>query len=265
MNNRTIKDVVFEVLETAQKPLSLREIYLRIAEGQLYSFKTENPEQIVRTFLRRHSENISTPSVKTPFYFKFLSDGTFWFKDRSIKDDVNKKLLPTESIPLNEILELQNKHNTTLKNSILSQLLSIDPSEFEEFCKKLLHFYGFKNLEVTRKTRDGGIDGFGELKIGIATMTVAFECKRWSGTVGRPKVSQFRGDIQGKYQQGIFFTTSSFSKEAKDSSLQIGAVPIILIDGESILDIMFDKEFGVEKIELSVYSNALDLILQKDE
>lgn len=55
-----------------------------------------------------------------------------------------------------------------------------------------------------------------------------------------------------------------FSKEAKDSSLQSGAVPIILIDGNSIVDLMMEKEFGVEKIELPIYSNALDLILQKE-
>ncbi|WP_295221300.1 restriction endonuclease [uncultured Chryseobacterium sp.] len=95
-------------------------------------------------------------------------------------------------------------------------------------------------------------------------MQVAFECKRWITTIGRPKISQFRGDIQGKYQQGIFFTTSKFSPDAKASSLQVGAVPIILIDGNGIIDLMMDKEFGVEKIELPIYSNALDLILQKN-
>ncbi|WP_159435885.1 hypothetical protein [Epilithonimonas bovis] len=33
---------------------------------------------------------------------------------------------------------------------------------------------------------------------------------------------QFREDIEGRFQQGIFFTTSRFSTEAKDSSLQVG-------------------------------------------
>jgi restriction system protein len=122
--------------------------------------------------------------------------------------------------------------------------------------------YGFKKMEVTRSSRDGGIDGFGELKIGLASMKVAFECKRWTrNTVGRPQVSQFRGDIQGKFQQGIYFTTSAFSKEAKESSFQPGAVPIILIDGNSIVDLMVEKHFGVDVEEIPVYSNALDLVL----
>lgn len=63
---------------------------------------------------------------------------------------------------------------------------------------------------------------------------------------------------RGRFQQGIFFTTSRFTTEAKDSSLQVGAVPVILVDGNGIV------EFGVEKVELPIFTNALDLILQKD-
>ncbi|MET3036079.1 restriction endonuclease [Chryseobacterium sp. NRRL B-14859] len=259
-----IKDAIFEVLEKENKPLSVKEIYLQIIENQLYNFKSDNPEHIVRTLLRRQSENINFPSSRKVKYFTFLEDGTFWFKDKPYISKQKNKNLPKEKLPYDEIVDLQKKYNHTLKKLILNQLSNIEPEDFEEFCRKLLSVYGFKNVKVTQKTKDGGIDGYGELKIGIATMLVAFECKRWINTVGRPKVSQFRGDIQGKYQQGIFFTTSKFSKEAKDSSLQSGAVPIILIDGNSIVDLMMEKEFGVEKIELPIYSNALDLILQKE-
>jgi restriction system protein len=52
-----------------------------------------------------------------------------------------------------------------------------------------------------------------------------------------------------------------YTKEAKDSSFQNGAVPIILIDENVIVDMMIEKKFGVVVEELLVYSNALDLIL----
>lgn len=259
-----IKDAIFNVLLKENKPLSIKEIYLQIVENQLYDFKSDNPEHIVRTLLRRQSENLNFPSSRKVKHFIFLDNGTFWFKDKPYSINSKVKNLQKENLPFDEIIELQKKYNSIFKKSILSQLSNIEPEDFEEFCRQLLVVYGFKNVKVTRKTKDGGIDGFGELKIGIATMPVAFECKRWMQTVGRPKVSQFRGDIQGKYQQGIFFTTSKFSKEAKDSSLQLGAVPIILIDGNGIIEIMMEKQFGVEKIEVPIYSNALDLILQKE-
>ncbi|MDR6462679.1 restriction endonuclease [Chryseobacterium sediminis] len=260
----TIKDAIFSVLNDSGKPLGIKDIYLRIIERQLYKFKSENPEHIVRTLLRRHSDNINFPSAQKSKYFTFLPDGTFWFKGKSTLITQKSKIFNKEQLPYNEIVELQKKYNSAFKKEMLQQLGAIEPSDFEEFCRQLLIAYGFKNMKVTQKSRDGGIDGYGELKIGIATMQVAFECKRWITTVGRPKISQFRGDIQGKYQQGIFFTTSKFSSDAKSASLQVGAVPIILIDGNGIVDLMMDKEFGVEKIELPIYSNALDLILQKD-
>lgn len=263
MKKFTLKDTIFKILKSTNKPLSIKEIYLQIVENQLYNFKSENPEHIVRTLLRRHSDNIKFPSAKKTKYFTFLSDGTFWFKDKPY-DTLGSKALIKDILPYNEIIDLQKKYNIAFKKNILRQLGEIDPSDFEEFCRQLLSAYGFKNVKVTQRSKDGGIDGFGELKIGIATMLVAFECKRWISTVGRPKVSQFRGDIQGKYQQGIFFTTSNFSKEAKNVSLQLGAVPIILVDGNGIIELMIEKEFGVEKIELPIYSNALDLILQKE-
>lgn len=260
----TIKEAIFKVLNERNLPLGVKEIYLQIIENKLYAFKAEDPEHIVRTILRRHSENINVKSSSKTKYFTFLKDGTFWFKDRKHEEEKKERnVVEKEILPYKEITDLHKKFNIIFKRNLLKQLSTIDPEDFEEFCRKLLLVYGFKNVKVTRKSRDGGIDGFGELKIGIATMQVAFECKRWGQTVGRPKVSQFRGDIQGKFQQGIFFTTSKFSTEAKDVSLQVGAVPIILIDGNGIIELMMEKEFGVEKIELPIYSNALDLIFQK--
>lgn len=67
--------------------------------------------------------------------------------------------------------------------------------------------------------------------------------------------------IQGEYEQGIFFTTSSFTKDAMGCSIKHGAVPIILIDGEMIVKFMIEKQFGIEHENLPIYINALDQIL----
>lgn len=138
----------------------------------------------------------------------------------------------------------------------------MNPYDFELFCKNLLEKYGFHNLVVTQKSRDGGIDGHGRLKIGLAYMNVAFQCKRWgSNKISRKEIDAFRGAVQGEYEQGLFFTTSSFSKEAEESSIKRGAVPIVLIDGDMIVDFMIDKHFGIEYEELPIYINALDNVL----
>ncbi len=97
-------------------------------------------------------------------------------------------------------------------------------------------------------------------------MRVAFQCKRWRTTsIGRPEIDRFRGAIQGQYEQGIFFTTARFVKGAQDASLRSGAVPIILIDGPMIAEMMIDKGLGVQEEPLHVYSYMLDELLSADE
>jgi len=133
---------------------------------------------------------------------------------------------------------------------LLEKLHTLSPREFELFGRRLLMSYGFVEVRVTQVSRDGGIDGYGKLRLGLATMNVAFQCKKWQGTVGRPEVDKFRGAIQGEFEQGVFFTTSDFTADARDASLRRGAVPIILLDGESIVNLMVEKELGVQRVPL---------------
>lgn len=267
MKKRTINQAIEEALKREGIPMRAKELYNRIIEDDLYRFKAVNPEHIVRTQLRRHSTNLHFPTAHKSKHFVFLKDGTYWLKGVAHPHIQFKQQKPQakEFAKYEEIKELHKRYLINFKQTILKQLVEIEPREFEHFCRKLLGVYGFKNLKVTQHSRDGGIDGYGELKIGLSTMEVAFECKRWAATVGRPRISQFRGDIQGKFQQGIFFTTSKFSKDAKDASFQAGAVPIILVDGSAIVELMIEKRFGVEREELPIYTNAMDLVLQKND
>lgn len=260
MKIRTINEAIIEVLRKEKRPLLTRDIYNKIIEYDLYRFRAQKPEDIVRIQLRRHCAELDFPTASARKLFSIKKDGAFYLFEKHAKQlSIERK---DNASSFEELKELHKKYIQNFKKDLLNQLKDLSPVAFEEFAKKLMIAYGFKKMEVTKKSRDGGIDGFGELKIGLASMKVAFECKRWTkNTVGRPLISQFRGDIQGKYQQGIYFTTSTFTKEAEESSFQVGAVPIILFDGKSIVDLMIEKHFGIEVEEIPVYSNALDLIL----
>ena len=108
--------------------------------------------------------------------------------------------------------------------------------------------------------------GYGRLKVGLASLNVAFQCKRWTkGNIQRPETDKFRGAAQGEYEQGLFFTTASFWEGAIQASIKRGAVPIILVDGSAIVDLMIDKGFGVQTETLSIPSYALDLALGAEE
>ena len=67
------------------------------------------------------------------------------------------------------------------------------------------------------------------------------------------EIDKFRGAIQGEYEQGIFFTTSDFTTGATEVSLKKGAVPIILLNGQVIVDLMIQKGLGVERKPIYLY------------
>ena len=131
-------------------------------------------------------------------------------------------------------------------------MMNLHPQQFEAFGGKLLESLGFTDIEITNYVGDGGIDGYGNLEMGVVKVKAAFQFKRWQQNVSRPNVDQFRGAIQGRFEQGIFITTSDFSDEAKKVSSIPGAVPVVLINGDRIVSIMLDKGLGVRQEPLTV-------------
>jgi restriction system protein len=163
------------------------------------------------------------------------------------------------------LVALQDEYVSQFKDNLLEKLGSLTPEQFEHFAKKLLAAYGFVEMKVTSVSHDGGIDGHGLLRVGLARMSVAFQCKKWQSNIQRPEVDKFRGAIQGEFEQGIFFTTSEFTDGAKAASLKRGAVPIILLDGGSIVELMIEKQFGVRRKPLELYFDEVDrLFVEQD-
>ena len=70
----------------------------------------------------------------------------------------------------------------------------MDPYAFERLTQRVLRECGFTQVEVTKKSGDGGIDGTGKLRInGIFSFNIAFQCKRYQGGVSSADIRDFRG------------------------------------------------------------------------
>jgi restriction system protein len=181
---------------------------------------------------------------------------------RRLEHETKTDAEPTKHAPSSSasLVDIYEKYEIQFRSKLLDRLYELSPTQFEHFARQLLVAYGFVQMTVTEVTRDGGIDGHGMLRVGLARMAVAFQCKRWEGNVPRPEVDKFRGAIQGEYEQGLFFTTSDFTKGAMEASIKKGAVPIILLNGESIVDLMIEKEFGVQRKPLQIYEDQMDTI-----
>ncbi|WP_313951986.1 restriction endonuclease [Accumulibacter sp.] len=128
---------------------------------------------------------------------------------------------------------------------LLLQLQALSPESFEQFCADLLKHLGLERVRVTGGKGDKGIDGEGYLPLGpIVTAKIAFQCKRYSGSVSPSEVQAFQGAI-GDAEKGIFFTTGYFTDSARDAARRPGCKPIELIDGDRLIELLEAHEFGL--------------------
>lgn len=164
-----------------------------------------------------------------------------------------------------DLVELYDDYLETFKRQLVDRLLELRPDQFEHFAVRLLEAYGFEEVQVTEVARDGGIDGHGRLRVGLATLNAAFQCKRWTQRVSRAEVDAFRGAIQGRFEQGLFFTTSGFTAEAQQVSVRPGAVQVFLFDGMTIAQIMIEKGIGVTRQPLVLYQIDAESFLEYGE
>lgn len=269
----TITEAIKQVMRTHGSPMSSDEAYKAIVAAGLYEFHADDPAGIVRNQIRRHCEGLDFPTASTTKHFRMVGDSRYEPLEE-IKKAPRKqrkrrsgalsaaRQTPSSAGPLAQLQTLHTKYISDLKARILSDLKRLSPPAFEQFAKRLLDAYGFHDTKVTQVSGDGGIDGFGKLKVDLANLTVAFQCKRWTkGNIQRPEIDKFRGAAQGDVEQGLFFTTANFSDGAIQASVKRGAVPIILIDGPAIVDLMIERELGVQIESLLIPTYALDLAL----
>jgi len=192
----------------------------------------QNPPKIDINFL-----------MQFPGYVEFRTGG----KDKPVT---------TDDTPVTPEEILENSYQN-LRNNIAQELLSsvkfCSPEFFEKLVVDLLLNMGYGGSrrdagEAIGRSGDGGIDGIiKEDKLGLDTIYI--QAKKWENTVSRPEIQKFAGALQGQQaKKGIFITTSSFSKGAREYANIIDS-KVVLIDGEILAQLMIDYDIGVSKIK----------------
>lgn len=192
----------------------------------------QNPPKIDINFL-----------MQFPGYVEFRTGG----KDKPVT---------TDDTPVTPEEILENSYQN-LRNNIAQELLSsvkfCSPEFFEKLVVDLLLNMGYGGSrrdagEAIGRSGDGGIDGIiKEDKLGLDTIYI--QAKKWENTVSRAEIQKFAGALQGQQaKKGIFITTSSFSKGAREYANIIDS-KVVLIDGEILAQLMIDYDIGVSKIK----------------
>ena len=153
--------------------------------------------------------------------------------------------IPSALTPAKALSELVGEEVDKARAAVRQRLLALDDTQFEHFCKHILEALGLTEVRVTGQSHDRGVDGDGTIP--FFGFKVAFQAKRFTtGTIGPYYVSEFRGRIQGRYDRGIYISTSTFTAGAKEVAEQQGGVEIVLVDIERAIDLMVEKGLGIQ-------------------
>jgi restriction system protein len=210
---------------------STRRGYFRITELGL-NVLAQQPSRIDMAFLRQYPEYVAFSSPQN--------------KNDETADPPDRSDLQTPE----EILEAAYQRvRQDLAAEILETISECSPSFFEKLVVDLLVRMGYGGTrkeagKAIGSTGDEGIDGIiNEDRLGLDIVYI--QAKRWQNSVTRPEIQKFAGALQGqRARKGIFLTTSSFSEGAKDYVSRIES-KIILIDGETLAQLMIDYGVGV--------------------
>jgi restriction system protein len=107
---------------------------------------------------------------------------------------------------------------------------------------------GYEDVEVTQPSNDKGVDVKAVAQFGITTINEVIQVKRHQANVQRPVLDMLRGSLHRfKAQKGTIITIGDFGKGAKDSAFEMGAAPITLINGDTLIDLLIQHQIGVKK------------------
>ena len=213
---------------------STKRAYFKITDRGLKILK-DNPKEINVKFLEQFPEFIEFRSIRRKKVAK-----------------PNEKEILINQTPEETIESVYQVMKEGLAAELLQNIKRSSPAFFEKLVLDLLVKMGYGGTrkdagQAVGRSGDGGIDGIiKEDRLGLDILYI--QAKRWENPVGRPEIQKFAGALQGKRaKKGIFITTSSFTKEAKDYVSRIDS-KIVLIDGNLLTQFMIDQNVAVSQI-----------------
>lgn len=223
----------------------------RIAWGKAYLKQAGMVEQPERGLVRITSKGQQVLKHGSLTLGELKQDADFLANRKVSGQDAITETFVTEDTPQDLIDKGIRLIESQVKGDLLSKLKAIDPFAFEKVVLQLLEKMGYGDFRETPKTGDGGIDGvISEDRLGLDKIYV--QAKRYTeNKVRETEIRNFIGAMSRDTNKGIFVTTSSFDEKATNKARD-AQHKIILIDGKSLVDLMYSYGVGVQ--EQSIYT-----------
>lgn len=135
-----------------------------------------------------------------------------------------------------------------LRRCLIERVRQLSPTAFERLLGKLWHSMGYRDVKVTGRPSDRGVDG--EFKVPLVDVSVMFQAKRFAANnlVGPADIRQLKGTVVGRYDLGIFVTTSSYTPGAREEAQAAGPPKVVLIDSDRLVDLLLDAHLGLKSV-----------------
>ena len=245
--NAEINSKVAEILELSNEVQDIP--HLNSSSLSEVNYRCAWARTILKNYGALENSARSVWTIKPEFTGIDSVDGAIVEKFRNIKSEKTQKFNTAEEKMEEQGVDVPEEVKPWRKR-LYEVLINMDPYGFERLTQRVLRECGFTNVVVTKKSGDGGIDGTGKLKInGIFSFNIAFQCKRYQGSVGAGDIRDFRGSLTTDIEKGVFITTGSFSKPAIEEASNPGKQQIDLIDGEEFITKLAEFGIGVKEVK----------------
>ncbi len=236
MKKLSFKKAAAKILKTAEEPLSAKEITQIALDEDIIVTSGATPEATMAAQL--YTDINKNPSTQ----FKKVGRGLFALKQQ------------TESSK-SPLLAIQNQNELVRKN-LKEKIHEMDPFQFEYLVAELLEKIGYENVEVTSRSGDKGIDVVGNLTVGgLTDVKTVIQVKRYSegNNISGNFITQLRGSAAID-QRGLIITTSNFTKSALVEAKAPNKMPVALVNGGKLIDLLLKYKVGVKEEIVTVYS-----------
>ncbi|MEZ4888762.1 MAG: restriction endonuclease [Chitinophagales bacterium] len=171
-----------------------------------------------------------------------------WSKLHENKYDALQMVLENISIDV-FVNDLDKYIDTDVNDILMKKICSFNERELEYVIAKIISDITGGEAQITRYSKDGGIDGVIKINNGFFGYIILIQVKHYSNkSIPLKDVRSFAGAVSDNKEypnaRGIFFTTSRFTKDAL-SYTKSHSTPIVLTNLEQFVNTMIDNEVGI--------------------
>ncbi|NIZ19529.1 restriction endonuclease [Entomospira culicis] len=158
----------------------------------------------------------------------------------------SEQLAEVEALPEtklgDELVDADIKFTEDLNKGLLEKISTMNPYAFEHLVGALFEAMGYE-VEVTKGSGDGGIDGF-IIRDELKPENICFQVKRYKYNISVEAMRAFAHTVtKNKARLGIFITSGSFEsgaiKVAEEDKIE-------LIDGNRLASLLIKYNIGVK-------------------